>query len=73
MKIKINKTGSLEIERAGRGKKQYCPFVGEDRINNCGDWCPLFGEPEPHATQPVMMLKLCHTYICGEITDERGK
>ena len=43
MKIRIDKKGVLEIERAGTFKKSTCPF--ED-TEYCGDWCALFGEPE---------------------------
>ena len=41
MKIKINKSGHLEIERAGTMRGQYCPHQEDDP---CGDWCPLFRE-----------------------------
>ena len=39
MKIKINKSGVLELERKGKMKVQHCPFSEYDL---CGDWCPLF-------------------------------
>ncbi len=87
MKIKINKDGSLEIERAGRGRKQYCPFVLE--AVDCGDWCPLFGEPEIFTKEKfnqdrdgdttvnlvttISRIDLCHITLEGEITDKRGK
>jgi hypothetical protein len=45
MFFKINASGMLEIERKGKCcKQQYCPFDPEG--SNCGDWCPLFSEPE---------------------------
>ena len=43
MNAKINKEGYLEIERAGEMRTQACPMVMKDI--QCGDWCPLFGEP----------------------------
>lgn len=43
MKGEIDETGNLNIERAGKLKIQGCP-TQENR--NCGDWCPLFREPE---------------------------
>ena len=56
MKGKI-KNGFLYIERKNSEfKRQYCPFDNtsgaalDDGIfldkSICGDWCPLFGEPE---------------------------
>lgn len=38
----IDESGYLSIFRAGRLKKQYCPYQSEER---CGDWCPNFSEP----------------------------
>ena len=59
MKIKIDADGFLHIWRGGEFKTQVCPHnrmvaLGEDWDTNeyiekfriCGDWCPLFGEPE---------------------------
>ena len=47
MKFKINKSGFLEIKRAGKWKKQFCPFAesgdGGATPDPCGDWCPNFG------------------------------
>lgn len=45
MKGKIDENGFLYIERAGKTKKTLCPYDGE--CAPCGDWCPLFSEPEP--------------------------
>lgn len=39
----IDEKGFLWIERHGEPKAQYCPHSAEEV--NCGDWCPLFGEP----------------------------
>jgi len=41
--MKIDEHGSLFIKRAGKWKKQYCPF---GTPNSCADHCPHFGEPE---------------------------
>jgi len=38
---KITKDGDLMILRAGKWKQQICPTSSL----NCGDACPLFGEP----------------------------
>ena len=46
MKGKINKMGCLRIDRAGKSTPQWCPRTGGDDQPTCGDWCPLFGEPE---------------------------
>jgi len=84
MKAKINKSGFLEIKRKGKYKLQFCPFTfssdfsAENRV--CGDWCPLFGEPESillfdsieGKTKQVWQLQLCHkTLQFEEIIDER--
>ena len=52
IKIKINKSGFLEIERAGILKKVHCPFDNDSC--ECGDWCPLFGEPRYTQEQEVI-------------------
>ena len=54
MKIRIDGSGNLEIERGGTFKDQYCPHqdvgtsseAGLAAWCRCGDWSPLFGEPE---------------------------
>jgi len=48
MKGKIGSDGALYLERGGELKTQYCPFetpAGSAGPSVCGDWCPLFGEP----------------------------
>lgn len=49
MKIKIDEDGYLSIERGLKNPKfktQYCPYYAIDNNGSqCGDWCPLFGEP----------------------------
>ena len=56
MNGKIDKSGQLNIERAGKMNKQYCPFdagaaLSEGSPCSCGDWCPLFGEPATTETK----------------------
>jgi hypothetical protein len=46
MNGRLNGKGHLLIERGGKFKVQSCPFDSED---DCGDWCPLFGEPVRNA------------------------
>lgn len=79
MKGMINEAGVLHIERkrdnnclSGSLIPARCPF---DRTE-CGDWCPLFGEPYPptECRNPFSFasLSLCHkTLIFDEFTDER--
>ncbi len=43
MKGKIDKDGSLWIQRGKVFRKQMCPFAGTEAFKkSCGDWCPLF-------------------------------
>ena len=44
MRMRIDERGALHIERAGLWRRQDCPRATGNRY--CGDWCPLFGEPE---------------------------
>jgi len=39
----ISKYGYLKIERTGKMALQLCPLR---EGTPCGDWCPLFGEPD---------------------------
>lgn len=79
MKAKIDKDGFLYIERAGVMKRQHCPYVDEQI---CGDWCPLFGEPQiltKHSRisttsyeTKIPIIVLCNkTLELEELTDER--
>ena len=82
MEGKIDENGYLKI--TGRGKL-YCPFCrnsgGQD---NCGDWCPLFGEPTDHfisitdghgidkRKKDGIELQICHKPLYfDKFTDER--
>ena len=74
MKIKIDEKGCLWIERAGKFKLQGCPRNNEGMT--CGDWCPLFGEPDDiglrHLGNPCEKLKICcGMKLVGTIIDER--
>jgi hypothetical protein len=72
MKGKIDRDGSLYLERAGKLKGQFCPH--QKGLMNCGDWCPHFAEP----TETIDYTYLCISCGCGktfafnELTDERG-
>jgi len=75
MKVKIERRGYLSIERMGVFIPQLCPYRQEDV--RCGDYCPLFHEPEPLysaaqlakelydlAVQPErILLELCRTSL----------
>jgi hypothetical protein len=79
MKGKIDNNGWLRIERGGKEKLQECPFTQKTfQVNDltirepCGDWCPLFDEPEKRPKCTYLIL--CHRMIeFAEFTDERGK
>lgn len=75
MKGKINHHGCLEIERAGKTKDQYCPFI--NNTNNgayCGDWCPHFREPIAFSYGTGWELPTCkHCLYFTELIDERIK
>ena len=89
MKGKIDSNGWLRIERGGKEKLQECPFmqrafqVNDVSIAPCGDWCPLFDEPDfteipckygKSEPDGGAHLELCQThYYFEQFTDERGK
>lgn len=58
---KIGTDGHLHLLRAGRFKRQLCPYTA----NACGDWCPLFYELVQRGEGPVTDL---HEAIicCGQ-------
>jgi hypothetical protein len=80
LKLKINKGGTLEIERAGQYEQQYCPFQpslpGDEHDVCCGDWCPMFDEPDPYHLDPdSVTLQICKktfTLHKAFFRDERG-
>ena len=71
MKGKIDEDGNLYIERAGKMKQQFCPFD----VKPCGDWCPLFGEPEAEFGTKSVILHICKDKMLflDEFTDERDE
>jgi hypothetical protein len=75
---KIDKSGFLSLERKGRWHLQYCPLQTGRMIRiPCGDWCPLFGEPEVYLTGPgdkgVSDISMCggNNIILEYLIDER--
>ena len=64
MKGKINKNGNLYIQRGNFMSAQRCPYANEP-CEQCGDWCPLFGEPQG-APDDLRTLRLCHTNLMFE-------
>lgn len=84
MKGKIDITGTLRIVRGNLDRSQICPFDVEPnpQKGGCGDWCPLFGEPETilpndstHADDLVRVhLQLCHKtliFLVADFEDQR--
>jgi hypothetical protein len=72
MKGKINEHGSLVLSRVGGEQVQVCPKSADD--DECGDWCPLFGEPHVLAERPTFTrLVLCggREWLFKEFVDER--
>jgi len=57
LKMLVEKDGAIKINRAGRLKTMACPHAATP----CGDWCPLFSEPEtvtPVIENPEILRKL---------------
>lgn len=85
MRIEINKEGHLLLERGGKMKPQHCPMTRtanqyaiamSDKLEHCGDWCPLFREPYYFENDKVMEVALCrgaHQCKKEDFTDRRGK
>lgn len=76
MKGKIDATGWLYIERAGRMKVQVCPYKSNRYYSKpCGDWCPLFQDPYSYTRQDHIkgiLLEICQASIFfEEFEDER--
>lgn len=75
MKGMIDSGGYLRIWRLSdnpekRAGRTACPF-GLQAMKSCGDWCPLFGQPE-FGQQGQTTLALCHkTLVFAEFFDER--
>lgn len=80
MKIRIDRYGQLCIERVGAMKQQSCPGPAHDHAPGggqfCGDWCPLFGEPESRLNETGQRydqsLKICGgRTLYGQMEDQR--
>lgn len=83
MKIQIDESGNLGIERGSIFKEQYCPYqdigtsseAGIGAWCRCGDWCPMFGEPDwdnPGLHRGVDYLTICNGRVLGgQIKDKR--
>jgi hypothetical protein len=76
MKIKIDKMGQLEIERAGKMRGQVCPYSQQEAY--CGEWCPMFQEPDIQtSTVPdcsvatVRGCQFAYGVRLSDFTDER--
>ena len=85
MNVKINERGFLYVERVGAWNGQYCPYGRIDE-SQCGDWCPLFGEPRALALEPdednplsrtATIFRICraswNTDLGDTILDERPR
>ena len=82
MKGKICKDGFLELWRRSEFKRQMCP-VTNALAADCGDWCPLFGEPtdgldycsdtQKYVKTGETLLSICQGQILAfeEFKDER--
>lgn len=57
----ISQSGLLYIKRGALIQEQHCPHSREHL--HCGDWCPLFREPEVPEGSSVTMLKICNNTI----------
>ncbi len=55
----ITKEGFLQVERNGKLKQQFCPFLsGINGSVVCGDECAMFGELEKVGTSKRFELEL---------------
>jgi len=72
MKAAINVDGLLSIERAGILQRQYCPYHPTEGQNECGDWCPQFGEPDI-LERRLISISLCNGKLikCESLEDKR--
>lgn len=76
MEIKIDKDGLLHIKRREKDEMQKCPYHcdNEGYKTACGDWCPLFGDPDTYKDEDceMDMLQICNgRYLTGTVIDER--
>jgi len=74
MRIKINSDGFLLIERAGMFKTQDCPYC--PTVASCGDWCPMFGDPEKEDSDSRLFYSIephDNVYILEVMSVDRSK
>ena len=74
MKGYLDRDGSLWLYRGGDYREQFCPYARADTDINCGDWCPLFKEPEllKQDGTKLWCIKLCHAeWLLDEFEDDR--
>jgi len=82
MKVRIDEQGNLWFERGTRKKQwkaQTCPF--DSNPIPCGDWCPLFQEPqlvtsEVEGDGKYWVLHLCKAWYAispEDFEDLRGE
>ena len=73
MKGHIDAGGNLYITRGKKETIQACPYSREDLP--CGDWCPLFSEPEQvEMLDSEIELSLCKKVLyfkTADFTDDR--
>jgi len=74
MRVRIDEQGRLWFERGTRKKQwktQYCPF--DFNPIPCGDWCPLFQEPQLITDEPeegeYWMIQPCRVWYAVEPED----
>ncbi len=76
MKGRIDRGGSLILERGGKLRSHVCPFTisSLNEGSPCGDWCPHFHEPAKIMEDRVM-LEICNgtrwVFDKKDFTDER--
>jgi len=74
MKGEISSDGYLRIYRNSKGlQHQGCPYVPPNSGYGecyCGDWCPLFGEPQ-YGWDDVTLTLCNKTLALTDFTDRR--
>jgi hypothetical protein len=75
MKAVIDRSGYLRLKRpySRQGKRpgrSACPFALQS-LKACGDWCPLFGEPEKLSDGRISLPLCTRTLVLNEFFDER--
>lgn len=65
MNAKLNKLGHLSIERKGKFKAQYCPYVNGEQAIACSDCCPRLIEYDSADLEGKK--KTDQIYTCGGV------